>query len=448
MEDFMSRTYSPAKLSLAIWFSALALAFGAQEMSATTTVTYIVGTCKSGTQFSTIQSALDASPAPDTVEVCPGQYGEQLTITKPVTLEGITAANGALAQIMPGSTGLNVNAHVFGGDQPVVAQVYVDHVTGGNVNLTNLNVNGMNQNAGGTSPTFFVGILYEQSSGTINQVVTSSQNGMYDVGYGILIEGGSSDPSVTVENSSIYEFTGGYGGDGIYAIGGSTATAPDLTVTIKNNFISSPPPTTGAPSSYNLVVEQFTDPTVSGNVVNGGLVGIYVDTPKGSITGNSLFGSLSGILITSPDDTAEEGTGLTVSGNTVVGSQYGIQLLADGPSVTSNNILNSGVDGIEVDLLGGVTLHTSTVENNTIKTVQLGAGTGIELNCNTVSSSLVHSNTMMDSYSGYGDAPAGFSGSNTYLGVISDVTPCTSESVSRKASAAPRPKLLGQLRGQ
>ena len=94
----MSRTYSPAKLSLAIWFSALALAFGAPEMSAAT-VTYIVGTCVSGTHFSTIQAALDASPAPNTVEVCPGQYGEQITITKPVTLEGIAEGNGSLAEI-------------------------------------------------------------------------------------------------------------------------------------------------------------------------------------------------------------------------------------------------------------------------------------------------------------------------------------------------------------
>jgi pectin methylesterase-like acyl-CoA thioesterase len=98
MEDLMSRTYSPAKLSLAIWFSALALAFGAPEMSAAT-VTYIVGTCVSGTHFSTIQAALDASPAPNTVEVCPGQYGEQITITKPVTLEGIAEGNGSLAEI-------------------------------------------------------------------------------------------------------------------------------------------------------------------------------------------------------------------------------------------------------------------------------------------------------------------------------------------------------------
>src|ERR1700690_2627432 len=84
--------------SLAIWFSALVLAFGAQDMSAAT-VTYIVGTCKSGTRFSTIQSALDASPAPNTVEVCPGIYSEQVTISHPVTLEGITEGNGSLAQI-------------------------------------------------------------------------------------------------------------------------------------------------------------------------------------------------------------------------------------------------------------------------------------------------------------------------------------------------------------
>ena len=124
----MSRTYSPAKLSLAIWFSALALAlaFGVQEMSATT-VTYIVGTCTSGTHFSTIQAALDASPAPNTVEVCPGQYAEQVTITNPVTIEGIAASNGALAQIiLPNDYGQNATLTDADGDLiAAVAQVYV-----------------------------------------------------------------------------------------------------------------------------------------------------------------------------------------------------------------------------------------------------------------------------------------------------------------------------------
>jgi hypothetical protein len=276
----MSRTYSPAKLSLAIWFSALALAlaFGVQEMSAAT-VTYIVGTCTSGTHFSTIQAALDASPAPNTVEVCPGQYAEQVTITKPVTIEGIAASNGALAQIIL-PIGYTQNATLTDADGNLiaaVAQVYVHNVSGGSVNLSNLQVNGMGF---GDDADFFVGIFYEGSSGTINQVITTSQNdnsGSSVTGFGMWIQGGSSKPSVTVENSSMHDFTQ----CGIYAVG--TTTAPDLTVTIKNNNISS-----ASQLSYNLVVEEGTDPTVSGNVVAGGYTGIYIDAPTGSITGNTV----------------------------------------------------------------------------------------------------------------------------------------------------------------
>jgi hypothetical protein len=97
-------------------------------------------------------------------------------------------------------------------------------------------------------------------------------------------------------------------------------------------------------------------------------------------------------------------------------------------------------------------LKVSAVENNTIKTVtnpNLGGGTGIELNCHNISSNQVHSNTLMDSNYGYGDAPAGLAGSNTYLGVLAkiDLTSCASGNVS-KSSAAARLFLPPQSRGQ
>jgi parallel beta-helix repeat protein len=407
------------KLRLAAWFSALALAFGAQQMRAAT-VTYIVSSpaatpCTSGTQFPTIQSALDASPAPDTVEVCPGQYPEQVTITKPVTLEGIDEGNGALAQIiLPASP--TANATIAGG-QSVTAQVYVNNVSGGSVNLTNLDVNGMGFGSYGEG--YIVGVLYNDSSGTINHVITSSQNansgsaGVTVIGFGMYILGGSSKPSVTVENSSVHDFTQA----GIFAVG--TTTAADLTVSIKNNVISS-----ASQSTYNLVVEEGSDPTVSGNVVSGGLFGILIVSSEGSITGN-----------------------------TVLGSYVGIDLSADGPSVTSNNIYGTIQDGIDVQV---PSLKASVVENNTIKTVNqpgstVTTGTGIELNCNNISSSKVNSNTIMDASLGYGDAPAGFAGSNTYLGLYTEVgtSTCTSDSVSSKARSAARLKLLlGQSRGQ
>jgi hypothetical protein len=413
-EDLMSRTHSPAKLSLAVWISALALAFGAQKMSAAS-VTYIVGACRSGTHFSTIQSALDASPAPNTVEVCPGIYSEQVTITHPVTLEGIAEGNGSLAQIeLPSDYTANASVDAGGGTEPAIAQVYVNDVSGGAVNLTNLNVNGVGF---GSNDSIFIGVLYNQSSGTINQVTTSAQNtsgGATNVdGWGMWVQGGSSKPAVTVENSSVHDFTGG----GILAVG--ETAAPDLTVTIKNNVISS-----DAEGTNDVVVEEGTDPTVSGNIVSGvGNYGIIILAPTGSITGN-----------------------------TFLGSQIGIELAADGASVTSNNIYGAMTYGIDVS---ATALKKSTVENNKIRTVKSPAsddsdGIGIELHCNNISSSRVNSNTIMDAFDGYEDAPAGFTGSNTYVGLFFDVDngTCAGGSVSGKANAAARPKLLGQSRGQ
>jgi hypothetical protein len=142
----------------------------------------------------------------------------------------------------------------------------------------------------------------------------------------------------------------------------------------------------------------------------------------------------------------------SITGNTFLGSQIGIELAADGASVTSNHIYGAMAYGIDV---GATTLKNSTVENNTIKTVKSPAsddsdGIGIELHCNNISSSRVNSNTIMDSFDGYGDAPAGFTGSNTYVSLFFDVDngTCAGGSVSGKAHAAARPKLLGQLRGQ
>jgi Periplasmic copper-binding protein (NosD) len=145
-------------------------------------------------------------------------------------------------------------------------------------------------------------------------------------GWGIFLEGGSSKRSVTVENSSLRDFSQG----GIWTIG--TTAAPNLTATIKNNVISS-----ASQSTYNLVVEEGTNATVTGNVVSGGLDGILIVAPEGSVTGNTVFGG-----------------------------DYGIALSVDGVMVKSNNIYGTVYAGIDVDA-GSV--KVSAIENNTIKTV-------------------------------------------------------------------------------
>jgi len=378
---FTSTRHAPKQI-LTIWLPAVALAlsFGTQQLSAS--VTYIVGTCKSGTRFSTIQSALDASPAPNTVEVCPGQYNEQITISKPVTLEGISLGSADQVRIYTPAGGLKVNAEIYTGDTvltPAAAQIFVDNA-GGSVNLTNLVVNGVANGQSG-SGAFVIGILYQQTPGTINHVIAFNQNGANTVGWGIYLQGGSSDPLVTVENCSLYDFSQG----AIWAIG--TTDAPNLRAVIENNFVSS-----ASQSTYDIVAEESTNSTVSGNVVSGGLYGIYIVTTEGS-----------------------------VSGNTILGSEIGIDLTVDGASVKSNKMYGTILTGVTIE---APSLSVSAVQGNTIRSVMnpnQGGGTGIDLGCHNISSSLVHSNTFMDSIYGYGNAPAGFSGSNTFSGVFTEI---------------------------
>jgi parallel beta-helix repeat protein len=378
---FISAWRAPKRiLTIGLPAVALALAFGAQPLSAS--VTYIVGTCKSGTRFSTIQSALDAAPAPNTVEVCPGQYNEQITISKPVTLEGISLGSADQVRIYTPAGGLKVNAEIYTGDTvltPAAAQIFVDNA-GGSVNLTNLVVNGVANGQSG-SGAFVIGILYQQTPGTINHVIAFNQNGANTVGWGIYLQGGSSDPLVTVENCSLYDFSQG----AIWAIG--TTDAPNLRAVIENNFVSS-----ASQSTYDIVAEESTNSTVSGNVVSGGLYGIYIVTTEGS-----------------------------VSGNTILGSEIGIDLTVDGASVKSNKMYGTILTGVTIE---APSLSVSAVQGNTIRSVMnpnQGGGTGIDLGCHNISSSLVHSNTFMDSIYGYGNAPAGFSGSNTFSGVFTEI---------------------------
>src|SRR5882762_7164364 len=64
-------------------------------------VTVKVGTCRSGiVTFSTIQSAVNASPAGATVLVCPGAYPEQVVINKALTLRGVQSGTLGAAVIV------------------------------------------------------------------------------------------------------------------------------------------------------------------------------------------------------------------------------------------------------------------------------------------------------------------------------------------------------------
>ena len=92
--------------------------------------TYEVGGCKAGTgyvNFPTISAAVAGVPAGAKIQVCPGVYPEQVTITQPLTLEGITFNNASRSEITATANGAfapNVSG-LFGN---FYAQVLVQNV--------------------------------------------------------------------------------------------------------------------------------------------------------------------------------------------------------------------------------------------------------------------------------------------------------------------------------
>ncbi len=381
----------PFKLMLALLISAFVFALGAQELHATT-VTYIVGTCKSGIQYTTIQDALLASPAANVIEVCPGTYPEQLTIINEVTLEGIVANNSSAIRITSPAAGLVSNATINGSD-PAAVHVFVKNATGA-VNLTNLIVDSTNNKV--PADVFLVGILYQHSPGTVNHVIAVHQqaNGL---GYGIYMEGGTSNPTVTVENCSVHDFDFG----GIYVtgplgptdvIGRSDATSDvptgQITAKVENNIVASL-----ADGAHNMLFGSSSLDTVTGNLSIGAT----------NAPGN--FGM-----------TVDANTGSVISGNTIIGTQTGIELEDDGPSLKTNKMYVLSGDGIFLN----VKLATSQITGNIFQDTLFD---GINLNCKTVGT-LVHSNTFDYLATGYLSAPTGFAGSNTYVATQNDVSAC------------------------
>src|SRR5262249_11935667 len=100
----------------------------------------VVGTCAGNkVNYSTIQAAVNAANANDTVAVCPGTYPEQVVITKPLTVKGVIAGTSGAVVITVPATGLVPNVTMASG-AILAAQVVVTNTL--NVTLTNLTIDG------------------------------------------------------------------------------------------------------------------------------------------------------------------------------------------------------------------------------------------------------------------------------------------------------------------
>src|SRR6266436_5892664 len=124
---------------------------------------FAVGTCKPRlTSFSTISAAVAGVPAGSTIQVCPGVYPEQITISQPLTLQGIASDGQDQIVITVPNAPLSANViSMF--SEPVAAQVLVQ--SPGTVNIANITVDGTGgDQACLTSGIWLAGIFYESGS--------------------------------------------------------------------------------------------------------------------------------------------------------------------------------------------------------------------------------------------------------------------------------------------
>jgi hypothetical protein len=305
---------------LSLFSAAVLLAYFAVPTANASTV--VVGTCKSGVQFSTIGAAITAAPTGSTVDVCPGTYPEQVVITKKLTLIGIAASTTPptdAAVIVPPAGGLIVNeSDIFG--NPTAVQVFVQNATG--VTISHLTVDGNGNGLSGCANNL-MGIYFQNASGTItdnavrNQILDPADEGCQQ-GLAINVESNTGTPAVTISDNSVRN----YDKNGITANGPGNAAGPS--VTVKANTVIGIG-ATAAIAQNGIQIGFGATGTVENNYVADD---IYTGGTYGS----------SGILIYAS-------TGVTANTNTVESTQLAIVTandptygLADGASISSNHI--------------------------------------------------------------------------------------------------------------
>src|SRR5208282_122683 len=303
-------------------------------------VTYEVGGCKTGksyVNFTTISLAVIGVPAGSKIEVCPGVYPEQVTITQPLTLQGITLNNSGRAIIVINPNGvLTSNVTSITGES-LYAQVLVQNVNPpGAVNITGITIDGAGGNAGCSMTQGVVGVFYASgTTGTVNESTVRNQQSS-GCGYGVWLENGA-DPAqtITVENSSFHNIDAA----GINAV--SDQTPPTLSATIQGNFLYN--------ASFGIATQGING-AVTGNFTTGGSEGISVALTPGAIT-------ISGNVAADTGDGIVLGGGATAESNKISNTLLGFGPSGGvpGPLIQNNVVMNAGTGFAPVCAAGTIT---------------------------------------------------------------------------------------------
>ena len=391
--------------------------------------TVAVGICTTLPFYLSIQTAVNSVPAGSTIKICPGKYGEQVLITKNLTLTGV-AANGLTGTTAAGendpvitspTNGVVLNIPDPAGGDPIYYQIAVVSPVPTapiKVNISNIAVDGSNNQIAGCGMDL-VGINYQNASGVINHVVTRNQELAPDLfgcqdGLAIFVESGygsGGSAVVTIENNSVHD----YDKNGITVDGSGTVA------TITGNYVVG----IGATpliAQNGIQVSGGATGSVKSNTITDD---VYINPSDCSATAPPYCYGSSGILVYDSGSTSSNP--LTISSNTISNTQLAIVTYGDSAgtadynTVTSNKITGTLAAGVFLD--DGIDL-CSNYNTATSNTVFNSSGSGIHIDSTCTESSgasgidtVVTTNTINEACAGVLLGNGGgniFSGNVTY----------------------------------
>jgi hypothetical protein len=350
---------------------------------------FVVGTCMSGTHFTTISAAVAAAPSGSTIQVCPGTYPEQVTITTSnLALVGVESGTSDAAVLVAPSSGVVANAtDIFGNS--VAAQIFVQNATG--VTIARLTVDGSANGLSGCA-TNLEGIYFQNSSGSVtntavrNQMLAPADLGC-QVGLAINVENNTRTPAVTVSNNSVHN----YQKNGITADGLGSGNGPSVTVTGNTVIGIGPNPSIaqngiqiGFGATGNVQNNRVADDIYTGANAQGS--GILIYASENVTASNNTVETTQVGVATATDPVYGPANGATVTSNHIGGTQNfdAIDLCSNNNTAESNVIDGSAQSGIHADDACPSSGTGNTIEHNTINEACAGILEGPSATGNTV----------------------------------------------------------------
>jgi nitrous oxidase accessory protein NosD len=370
---------SPRSLSLAVTVALCAMFASIASPGVADAATIVVGqnaaVCP-GAQFAKIQDAVNAASPGDTIQICPGVYAEQVSISKTLN---VNANNGAMLR----PSGAAANSTGLASGQPIAAILLIENAE--DVTIGNLTVDGADADINACAPDL-IGVFFRNASGRLSHVAVrnSKLGGSFNAcqsGSAILVQSGGGQKSlVDIADSSIHD----------YQKNGITANEVGTDVTIEGNTLTGLGSTNGAAQNgiqigfgaagtirHNAVADHIWAPCVSVVQCTATANAVLVFQSDGASVHDNVIGvAQTGVAIV--------GNNASVFDNQIFASQVfdGVELIGDGNTAERNQITHSDQAGVLVAGNGNV-VRQNVINESAVGVLKIAGSTGNTIQNNT-----------------------------------------------------------------